>query len=208
MYISNSRENQDLFILSVLDKKQNGTYLEIGSARPIRDNNTYLLESQFNWKGISIDSDLNFVEQFNHIRSNKCLHLDATNADYDKIIQSSNLSLHIDFLQLDIDPPDNTFKVLTKIDFAKYSFSVITYEHDLSSGGKEERIESRKIIESHGYTRVIGDVMHGDVVFEDWYINEKYMPNNNWKQFVGENIKMDSGSINKKYTDLFEDFLK
>ena len=134
--------------------------------------------------------------------------MDATNADYDKIIQSSNLGLHIDFLQLDIDPPDNTFKVLTKIDFAKYSFSVITYEHDLSSGGKEERIESRKIIESHGYTRVIGDVMHGDVVFEDWYINEKYMPNNNWKQFVGENIKMDVGNINKKYTDILEDLLK
>ena len=206
--ITYSQASQDVFVINLLQHKKNGYFVEIGTNDPIECNNTYLLESQFNWKGISIDSDLNFVEQFNNIRSNKCLHLDATNADYDKIIQSSNLGLHIDFLQLDIDPPDNTFKVLTKIDFAKYSFSVITYEHDLSSGGKEERIESRKIIESHGYTRVIGDVMHGDVVFEDWYINEKYMPNNNWKQFVGENIKMDVGNINKKYTDILEDLLK
>lgn len=208
IYKSNSRENQDLFVLSVLDNKQNGTYVEIGSARPIVDNNTYLLESQFNWKGISIDSDLNFVQQFNQIRSNKCLHLDATIVNYNELFQSINLDFHIDFLQLDIDPPNNTFKVLKKLDFTKYSFSVITYEHDLSSGGTEERIESRKIIESYGYTRVISDVMHGDITFEDWYINEKYMPNDNWKQFIGENIKMDLGNINKKYIDLFKEYLK
>ena len=64
MYISNSRENQDLFVLSVLDKKIEGTYVEIGSAWPIKSNNTYLLESEFYWQGISFDNDSSFVNEF------------------------------------------------------------------------------------------------------------------------------------------------
>ena len=208
MYTSNSRENQDLFILSVLNKKLEGTYVEIGSAWPIKANNTYLLESEFYWQGISFDNDPNFVNEFNYTRRNQCLLADATELDYSAIFEECGLDTHIDYLQLDIDPPHNTFKVLNLIDFNKYSFSVITYEHDSSSGGIKERIESRKILESYGYTRVIGDVMHNDIIFEDWYINKKYMPNNNWKEFIGEQIKMNNENIDIKYKKLFEKFLK
>ena len=208
MYISNSRENQDLFVLSVLDKKIEGTYVEIGSAWPIKSNNTYLLESEFYWQGISFDNDSSFVNEFNYIRKNQCVLADATELDYSAIFEECGLNTHIDYLQLDIDPPDNTFKVLNLIDFNKYSFSVITYEHDLSAGGKSECLESRKILESYGYTRVISDVMHGDTIFEDWYINEKYMPNNNWKEFIGEQVKMNNEDINIKYKKLFEKLLK
>ena len=208
MYISNSRENQDLFVLSVLDKKIEGTYVEIGSAWPIKSNNTYLLESEFYWQGISFDNDSSFVNEFNYIRKNQCVLADATELDYSAIFEECGLNTHIDYLQLDIDPPDNTFKVLNLIDFNKYSFSVITYEHDLSAGGKSERLESRKILESYGYTRVISDVMHGNTIFEDWYINEKYMPNNNWKEFIGEQVKMNNEDINIKYKKLFEKLLK
>ena len=151
MLRSNSRENQDLFILSVLDKKAEGTYVEIGSAWPIKDNNTYLLESEFYWQGISFDSDANFSNEFNSVRQNQCVLADATELDYSSIFEECGLGTHIDYLQLDIDPPHNTFKALNKIDFNKYSFSVITYEHDFSSGGHLERIESRKILESYGY---------------------------------------------------------
>jgi hypothetical protein len=206
-YKSNSRENQDLFVLSVLNKKTEGTYVEIGSAWPIKSNNTYLLESEFHWNGISFDNDLSFVNEFNYIRRNQCVLADATELDYSAIFEECGLNIHIDYLQLDIDPPSNTFKVLKLIDFNKYSFSVITYEHDLSAGGVSERIESRNILESHGYTRVISDVMHGDVIFEDWYVNEKYMPNDNWKEFIGENIKMNNENIDKKYTTLFNKLL-
>jgi hypothetical protein len=207
-YKSNSRENQDLFVLCVLDKKVDGIYVEVGSAWPIKDNNTYLLESEFNWQGVSFDNDYSFANEFNNVRKNQCVLADATELDYNYIFEECGLPTHIDYLQLDIDPPHNTFKVLNKIDFNKYSFSVITYEHDFSSGGKEERIKSRQILESYGYTRVISDVMHGDIIFEDWYVNEKYMPNDNWKEFIGENIPMDIESINEKYNNIFIKLLK
>jgi hypothetical protein len=208
MYKSNSRENQDLFILSVLGKKFQGTYVEIGSAWPIRDNNTYLLESEFNWRGISFDNDPIFTNEFNSIRKNPCILADATQLNYTDIFEKYNLGPHIDYLQLDIDPQDNTLKALKLIDFNKYSFSVITYEHVLYDGGVNERAESRKILESYGYVRVISDVMHGDVIFEDWYVNEKYMPDNNWKEFIGECIKMNNGNLDEKYSKLFDKFLK
>jgi len=203
-YHYNSREYQDFFVLSVLSGKTNGFYLEVGSAYPIQDNNTFLLENNFKWSGISIDNDKTFVEQFNQVRKNKCVCADATSIDFGKLLE--NIS-HIDYLQLDIDPPSNTFKVLQNIDFSKISFSVITYEHDFSSGGILEREESRKILKSHGYTMVIEDVKHGDVIFEDWYINEKYMPNDNWKKFIGSNIKLDKQCLDQKYFKLFKEMI-
>ena len=201
-YNSNSRENQDLFILSVLDKKKEGTYLEIGSATPIIDNNTYLLESEFNWTGVSIDFNYAFINDFN-VRSNPFILADATELDYDLLISNYYKSTHIDYLQLDIDPPSNTFKALNKINFDKFSFSVITYEHDLYAGGDYEREASRKILESYGYTRVISDVMHNNLIFEDWYINEKYMPTDMWKQFIGNNINLNTNALDEKYKNLF-----
>jgi hypothetical protein len=201
-YNSNSRENQDLFILSVLDKKKEGTYLEIGSATPIIDNNTYLLESEFNWTGVSIDFNYAFINDFN-VRSNPFILADATELDYDLLISNHYKSTHIDYLQLDIDPPSNTFKALNKINFDKFSFSVITYEHDLYAGGEYEREASRKVLESYGYTRVISDVMHNNLIFEDWYINEKYMPTDIWKQFIDSNVNLNTNALNEKYQNLF-----
>ena len=48
---SYSQSAQDLFVLTVLDRKEKGKYWEIGSSVPTDNNNTYLLESKFGWKG-------------------------------------------------------------------------------------------------------------------------------------------------------------
>ena len=188
---SYSQSAQDIFVLSVLDQKRDGTYLEIGSSVPVDNNNTYLLETEFGWKGISFEFDEKKNDLFRLIRKNPVIGGDATTHDYSKIIEDSELGNHIDYLQIDIDPYWNTFKCLKNIDFDKYTFSVITYEHDLWCGGKDERLESRKILESKGYTRVVSDLMDGVLPYEDWYINEEYIPSDTWKQFVGENVSAD-----------------
>ena len=205
--MSNSKECQDYFVLSVLDNKMCGTYLEVGGAWPINDNNTYLLESKYAWRGVSIEYDGSYASQWVGVRNNPCIQEDATKIDYTKLLEELSLGTHIDYLQLDIDPYDGTFEVLNKIDFNTLSFSVITYEHDLSSGGTNEREKSRKILSDYGYTRVISDVMHKDIIFEDWYINERYMPNNNWQRFIGENIVMNKANIDTRYADLFRELL-
>lgn len=164
---------QDLFVLSMLDGKENGTYIEVGSAGPFLGNNTALLETQFNWKGFSLDIDSNEVEKFNNSRKNKCILQDATKADFNALIQKHNLGETIDYLQLDVEPAENTYKVLTSIPFDKYKFRVITYEHDhYADRSLKYRESSRKFLSSKGYVMVVGDIAPDkNSSFEDWWVH-------------------------------------
>ena len=60
---------QDIFVLTILDGKQKGTYVEVGSSHPFRINNTYLLEKYFNWKGLGYEIDENYVDIYNKTES-------------------------------------------------------------------------------------------------------------------------------------------
>jgi len=188
-YNSQARENQDRFVVAVLDGKKNGTYVEVGGYLPIEWNNTFMLENEFGWTGISLELFEKFSSQWNGIRSNPCITCDATTTDLNSLIEENNLPKVIDFLQLDIDPASSTFKVLENIDFDKHSFRIITFEHDVYRGEDtiEIRNKSREILQGHGYTLLIPDVSHGDLKFEDWYIKEDLMPSDTWKKFINVN---------------------
>lgn len=49
---SRSQYRQDLFVLSQLDFKRNGYFVEFGATNGIDLSNTYLLEKEFGWSGI------------------------------------------------------------------------------------------------------------------------------------------------------------
>ena len=49
---SKSQLNQEIFVLHTLNYKENGFFVEFGATDGIELSNTYLLESQFGWKGI------------------------------------------------------------------------------------------------------------------------------------------------------------
>jgi hypothetical protein len=166
-----SEAYQDIFILTMLNGKQNGTYLEIGSADPFKGNNTALLEKQFNWNGISLDIDKNFVENFSKNRKNLCLQKDATSVDYEEIL--SDMSKNIDYLQIDCDPPQVTYEILLKIPFEEYKFAVVTYEHDYYLDETKSFKElSRKYLNDLGYITVVGDVAPDDWRdYEDWWVH-------------------------------------
>lgn len=208
MLKSNARENQDLIAIFLLNSKKNGTYLEIGANHPITFSNTYLLEKEYEWAGVSIEKDNKLVKIFNEKRKNPCFCLDATTADYTEILNSQGLGPHIDFLQVDIEPPSNTLKALKRIDFNHFSFSFITFEHDFYRGGNKERLESRDIIQSYGYSLLISDVSHKGLIFEDWYIKEEKMPNDNWKRLLGDKLNMDSKSMCEKTRRIIQELDK
>ena len=84
----------------------------------------------------------------------------------------------IDYLQLDIEPSSNTLSCLKRLPLNEYRFSVITYETDFYDKSISEemalsvREESRRILLSHGYEMVVGNVCNvGNDPFEDWYID-------------------------------------
>jgi hypothetical protein len=167
--INYSQLHQDMFVLSVLDGKRNGSYVEIGAAEPVFISNTFLLENLFGWKGFSIELSEQQASKHASARTNKCYCLDATKAEYDALITASQLGSVIDYLSVDADPPPVTLAALKAIPHDKYRFRVITFEHDLSSGGSAERDESRRFLSALGYRLVVNDVSWGDHVVEDWW---------------------------------------
>lgn len=172
---NHSQVFQDMFVLSMLDGKRHGTYLEIGSADPMYGNNTYLLEKLYNWTGIGLDYNLKFVEKYKTKRKNKVLLANALEVDYNALLEEIAVDNTIDYLQLDCEPAEITYAALLKIPFNKYKFAVITYEHDYyADSTKSFREKSREYLKNLGYLLVVNDICADDknlCNFEDWWVH-------------------------------------
>ena len=150
---------QDRFVLEQTKYKQNGVFVDIGCERPKTISNTYVLESLYNWTGIGIDL-LNCIddngETWKNIRPNT-LHIlgDALTIDYALLFKDNNLPQIIDYLSLDLEPPQITLECLYKIPFDNYKFKCITFETDeYREGGPERRDVSRSLLQERGYKLV------------------------------------------------------
>jgi hypothetical protein len=177
---SYSQIGQDLLVLKYLKNKLNGTYVDIGCGYPTYINNTFLLEKEFGWTGLSLDlqdytdpiESPNYGQSWNSIRPNslRILH-DALTIDYNSLFKSNNLPNVIDFLTLDLEPPSLTFQCLFKMPFENYQFNFIAFETDeYREGGEQRRDESREYLLSLGY--VLVDSINRQ---DDFYINPKML---------------------------------
>jgi hypothetical protein len=169
---------QDKYVTKVLKEKINGYFIEIGSGDPIKNNNTYLLESSYNWSGIMIEYDKKYQESYILNRPNS-IHVfyDATQIDYLNLFQTNNVLSNIDYLQIDLDAYDgSTMKTLNLLNeeiFDNYKFATITFEHDIyRTNVNNTRELSRQIFENRGYLRVFSDVTNRRFAsYEDWYVH-------------------------------------
>jgi len=200
---------QDMFVLSLLDGKKNGTYLEIGSADPFKGNNTYLLESKFGWEGKGIEILPHEVENYNKVRKNKAILKNALEVDYDALLtemanyhQNDNC---FDYLQVDCEPPIVSFQILKMIPFDTFKFAVITFEHDhYADLEKVIRNESREYLLSKGYVLVIGNVsMNEYCPYEDWWVHPDLVSQDKITEMLNDkesvvNIKKFMLGYNKK----------
>jgi hypothetical protein len=164
---------QDMFVLTALGGKKNGTYVEIGAADPYYGSNSALLEEDFNWSGISIEILEEEVNKFKSQRSNPVYLGDATKINYSKFFKKYKLGNEIDYLQLDCEPPSTTYDILTMIPFEEYKFAVITFEHDFYADTTEKyRDLSRKYLTSKGYELVVSNISpNDDCPYEDWWVH-------------------------------------
>jgi hypothetical protein len=175
---SNSQACQEMFVLSVLNGKRNGSYLEVGAYHSSTISNTHNLEKIFGWQGLSLDKAKKCVDDWKENRSGKFLLCDATTLDYKEAMENAGLPKHVDYLQLDIDPSHITYKALLRVPFEDYKFSIITFEHDIfrakENHAEQVRKDSREYIQSKGYVLVAGDVAGREgKPFEDWYVSKE-----------------------------------
>ena len=156
---------QDIMILTLLNGKTNGTYLEIGAGRPCYINNTFLLEYLFDWRGTSIDIN-DYSKSWQARPNSDFICADALNIDYPDFLQKKYLNKQIDYLQIDIDKsPDVTNKLLSSILSAGYRYSIITFETN-SWGLYKNSSEflylkkSRELLSKNGYKLLFSDILH------------------------------------------------
>ena len=173
----NSQAGQDAFVLSCLRHKRDGTFVEIGSHEPILINNTYVLESQYNWRGIMIEYEEKFLEAYQtHRPQSHHVIQDATTIDYAKLFEEAKMPSIIEYLQVDLEVNNqSTITVLEKLHsevMDNHKFATVTFEHDIYTGDHfNTRSRSREIFESRGYVRVFSDVSNEGRPFEDWYVH-------------------------------------
>ena len=175
MYLGQSE--QDKFVLNVLNNKKNGYFLEIGSNHPIHNNNSYLLETNYDWKGIMVEYESKFLSLYKQHRPNS-IHVinDATKVDYKNVLEKNNMPLTFDYLQIDLEVINgSTLKTLQKLDneiFDTYKFATVTFEHDIyATNFANTRLESRNIFTKRGYICVFEDINDKGFPYEDWYVH-------------------------------------
>jgi hypothetical protein len=188
---SYSQALQDMFVLSALNGKRNGTFLEIGASTPVFISNSYLLEKFFDWNGICVEIDSSLKSLYDAERSCHFFGVDALTLNYKNILGNNKRQ---DYISLDIEPMGNTLACLKLLPLDEYRFSVITYETDFYSKetpieyNEEVRKESRKILQSLGYVLVNGNAENmGNDPYEDWYLDGQYFDTDTINKFKRDN---------------------
>jgi FkbM family methyltransferase len=105
---SYSQLGQDLDVLKFYNEKRDGYFVEIGAYNGIEISNTYLLESQYGWKGICSEPIPKQYELLTHNRLN-------SHCDNNALYSESGLTLSFDIAN------DNFFSgISNNIDIEKY----------------------------------------------------------------------------------------
>lgn len=173
---------QEKFVLDLLDNKKNGYYVEVGAHHSKIISNTFYLETDYEWKGLSLEIEEQRRKEFNENRKNPCLG-DALDFNYLSYFEENNFPKQIDYLSVDIDAgytpegdaignPYLTLHGLVSVPLSKYRYSIITFEHDaqIVYGNKGMREAQREILSSLGYKLVVRD-WH-----EDWWVDPNVIP--------------------------------
>ena len=168
---------QDMWVLSMLDGKPKGTFVEIGAGHPVISNNTALLESIFAWTGIGFEIKENEADLYNDNRKAPVALGDATTADFDQLFEEVKLGPVFDYLQVDCEPAQVTLDAMKKVNLDKYKFATITFEHDKYNDGPEVQEKSREYLTKRGYELIVDDISVDDQhPFEDWWAHPDLVP--------------------------------
>ena len=172
---------QDIFVAEILNRKENGFYVEIGSNEPTLGSNTYLLEKDYGWNGLSLDNEPIVTARFNDMRKNKAIVADATTFDYLSYFRDNHFPKQIDYLSIDVDgnyrfdgvrEPNNSLLSLISLPLTTYRFSIIHYEHDTGGNYKnaDTRDAQREILTSLNYSLLMSNIE------EDWWVDPRILP--------------------------------
>lgn len=191
---SHSQAYQESFVMSMLENKREGFYVEVGGYDARSLSNTYVLETEYGWKGFAVEIDKDKANKYTSERRNPCIAADALNFDYAKAFHEFDAPKQIDYLQLDIEPAPNTLSCLFRMP-TEYRYSVITFEHDLYSNPSEHiriREKAREYLDKQGYKLIVSNVYapkNKPSPFEDWFVDPNVIDESIYKDFISSNVR-------------------
>ena len=188
MYRGNS--SQEKFVIEIFNGKKNGVYVELGAFDSKLGSNTFYLESDYDWSGVSFEISEDRKLEFQTNRKNPCFG-DALEFNYISYFENNNFPKQIDYLQVDIDggyqhdgrPFGNHYLSLLgliSLPLTQYRFSIITFEHDANMYFRNSamRDAQREILDSLGYALVVREK------HEDWWVDPNVIPMNDFRKHL------------------------
>ena len=171
-----SQLGQDHFVASATAFKRNGTFADIGAGHPTEISNTFALERHLGWSGILCD--IEHAPALMSRASQNIVVADARTTDWGELFARIAVDGWIDFLSLDLEPPDLTLEVLKKLPLDRFRFRVAVVEHDMyREGGHRRAAEMSAIMYRNGYefAGTAGMVMDDGtrIDIEDWWIHRE-----------------------------------
>ena len=161
---------QDLWVDNVLNKKNNGYFIDLGCYEYKNINNSYFLEKERNWKGLAVEIEERFKNEWIENRPNTIfLNEDATKIDYEMVLEKNNFPKEIDYLSIDLEPALISIQALYKIINTNYIFRTISFETDYYRD-QSTRDDSRELFKQRGYI-FVKEINTQD----DYYIHSSYI---------------------------------
>jgi FkbM family methyltransferase len=160
-----SQWGQDEFVVSILNGKRNGYFVDIGAYDGITISNTYYLEKELDWKGLCVEANPHTYNMMTECRNTECINIAV--APYEKeveillngwssaindsftsseilkqnfesvkvnaitineLFERYNVPSDFDYLTIDIEGGE--LEILSQLDFSRWRFKVLTYEHN------------------------------------------------------------------------------
>ena len=204
---STAQAGQDAFVALALDGKIGGTFVDLGAGDPKEFSNTFTLERFFGWSGILADIATKDALIEKRSSANKIFGDALDRKVVEAILELAKKDDDtIDFLSLDLEPPEVTLSCLSGLPLDRVLFRVLTVEHDRYRGNSIVKFAMNGILEGFGYERVAEDVRmiaryksgrHGLVPVEDWWIHPSLVDAKNARHFAAE-IRHESESRARK----------
>ena len=201
-----SQAGQDVFVSLTLDRKQSGLFVDLGAGHPQTYSNTFGLEKYAGWRGILAD-----IETLDQLKAER----DPRNLFYgnalDPKLMADILTLAdanegtLDYLSLDLEPPESTLAALYGLPLDQMTFAIATVEHDLYRGKQSIKFAIEGILQGYGYRRVAENVRmiaknesgYLLVPVEDWWVHPSLVDAKNARHLAAE-IRHESESRARK----------
>jgi hypothetical protein len=187
----NSDAKQDQFVANILNFKENGYCIDIGSHHSIKSNNTYFFQD-LGWTSISVEIASDYNESYATRKKGVHLNENALEINYKEVLNEYEFPKSIDYLSLDVDTV--SLDVLRVLPLDEYRFKVITIEHDGYLYGNRYREPQREILSSNEYLLLCSNVYveqpgyeGKECPFEDWWVDPSEFDNNFIEKIKCEN---------------------